>query len=125
MSITLENAQYLNLATFRKNGNAVKTPIWFAQIGEAYYAFSAGNAGKVKRLRNSSKSRVAPCDARGKVLGEWIDSEALIILDTDEIEQAYQALRQKYGWQMRLLDFFSHLAGKIKQRSVIAIKLQP
>ena len=49
----LAGENYINLATFRKSGKAVETPIWFAHAEGSYYAFSAGNAGKVKRLRNS------------------------------------------------------------------------
>ena len=47
----LATADYFNLATFRKNGNAVATPVWFAPHGDTFYVFSAGDAGKVKRIR--------------------------------------------------------------------------
>jgi len=122
MATTLKNARYLNLATYRRNGDEVDTPVWFAERNGTYYAFSEGNAGKVKRLRNSSRARVAPCDMRGKLLGEWIDARAVVVGSRPESDAAYRALRAKYGWQMSLLDFFSRLGGKIDKRAVIRIE---
>ena len=40
----------------RRNGNAVETPVWFAEHAGKLYVFSAGDAGKVKRLRNSPRA---------------------------------------------------------------------
>jgi hypothetical protein len=39
--ITLRNARYLNLATFRRSGAAVTTPVWFAADNGIYYLESA------------------------------------------------------------------------------------
>src|SRR5262249_12572995 len=61
----LDRHRYLSLATFRSSGAEVRTPVWFASFGGKLYVFSAGDAGKVKRLRRSSRARLAPCDARG------------------------------------------------------------
>jgi PPOX class probable F420-dependent enzyme len=121
-STTLQNARYLSLATFRKNGDVVATPVWFAERNGTYYVFSEGDAGKVKRLRNSSRARVAPCDMRGKLLGEWTDAQAFVVEGRPERDAAFRALREKYGWQMGLLDFFSRLGGKIDKRAVIRIQ---
>jgi PPOX class probable F420-dependent enzyme len=121
MSLSFADARYLNLATFRKSGVAVETPVWFAELDGRYYVFSAGYAGKVKRLRNFSRSRIAPCDMRGKVLGPWREAESVLVVDPDEIKRAHQALRRKYGWQVVLTDFFSRLSGRIKTRAYIAI----
>ena len=103
----LAGHRYLNLATFRKNGNSVETPIWFAERGGRYFAFSESKAGKVKRLRNSSRSRVAACDMKGRVRGEWLDAETIIAHDPEVQKDAYAALRKKYGFQMSITDFFS------------------
>ncbi len=121
MSLSLTEARYLNLATFRKSGVAVETPVWFAELGGRYHVFSAGNAGKVKRLRNSSRSRIAPCDMKGKVLGPWQEAESVLVGDTEEIRRAHDALRRKYGWQMALADLLSRLSGRLQTRAYIAI----
>ena len=124
MSLHLSESRYLDLATFRKSGVAVETPVWFAEISGRYYVFSAGDAGKVKRLRNSSRSRIAPCDMRGKVLGPWQETESVLITDPEEIGRAHDALRRRYGWQMALTDFLSRLAGRLQTRAYIEISLK-
>ena len=69
-------AKYLNLETYRKTGVAVKTPVWFAQDVShrdpritVFYIYSEANAGKVKRIRNNPKVRVAPSSIRGSLRG--------------------------------------------------------
>lgn len=119
----LTSHRYCSLRTFRRSGEPVDTPVWFATSDTgAHYIFSAGEAGKVKRLRNSSQAQVASCDARGGSLGQWQDARAWLVNDPDETELAYQLLIQKYGWQMHLTNFFSRLAGKIHQRQVIRLE---
>jgi PPOX class probable F420-dependent enzyme len=117
----LDRLRYLSLATFRANGAAVATPVWFAAVAGVLYVVTAGDAGKVKRLRRSSRARVAPCDARGRVNGAWQDVAARIVTDPSVIARAQAALGAKYGWQKRLLDLFSRLSGRIHRRAWIAI----
>lgn len=123
MATTLEKARYINLATFKRDGTAVETPVWFAEHRGAYYVFSGGNSGKVKRLRNASRAKIAPCDHQGRVLGAWLDAQAMIVTHEAEQKTAFSALRRKYGWQMNLLDLFSFLGGKINKRAVIRIRV--
>jgi len=119
----LDRYRYLSLATYRVSGAEVATPVWFAAVDGTLYVFTAGESGKVKRLRRSSRARVAPCDARGSVLGPWRDAAARIVTDPAPIARAQAALRAKYGVQKWLLDLFSRLAGRIHRRAWIAIEL--
>ena len=117
----LEAGQYMSFATRKKSGDFVQTPVWFAPEGDSYYVFSERKAGKVKRLRNFSESRVAPCTFSGKVTGDWIDTDAFVLEDDGDVEAALAALRRKYGWQMRTADLFSRLGGKYNKRAYIRI----
>ena len=118
----LHGESYLSLATFRKDGRAVETPVWFGAAQGKLWVFTAANAGKVKRLRNSSRARVAACDLRGKLRGEWIDATAVIVDDAAREKVAYGALREKYGWQMWLTDLASTLTGRIRHRKILEIE---
>jgi PPOX class probable F420-dependent enzyme len=120
---TLDAEGYIALVTFRRDGRAVETPVWFAAHDGRLYAFSAGNAGKVKRLRNDPSVRIAPCSVGGRVRGDWIEGRGRRIGDPDRIRAAYAALRRKYGWQMRLTDFFSRLSGRIDQRAILELEV--
>jgi PPOX class probable F420-dependent enzyme len=120
---SLEPHRYLSLATFRRNGAEVRTPVWFATVDGRLYAFTAGDSGKVKRLRASSRARVAPCDARGRVTGAWRDAVARLIDDAASIGRAHAALRAKYGWQVRGLDLVARLTGRLRRRAWVEITL--
>ena len=120
----LSDARYLSLATWRRDGREVRTPVWFANDGEAtLYIFSAGEAGKVKRLRALKRAAVASCDVRGGSLGTWIEARGYIVKDASEIERAYALLKGKYGIQMTLTNLFSWLGRKIHKRAIIRVEL--
>jgi len=120
-----DRLRYCSLATKKMSGTWVWTAVWFApgHAAHEYYIFSAANAGKVKRLRNFADIQVAPCTSTGKITGQSSSGHGRLVEDADECEQAYRALRSKYGWQMGLLDFFSRLSGRIHRRKVISINL--
>src|SRR5207245_10395620 len=78
--------KYLNLETFKKSGDGVKTPVWFAaglstsleSSGAKLYVYTIGVSGKLKRIRNNPRVKVAPCNMRGDVRGEWAEARAEI-----------------------------------------------
>jgi hypothetical protein len=113
--------RYLSLITCRANGAEVATPVWFASVDGTLYVFTAGDSGKVKRLRRSPRARVAPCNAQGKLHGPWRDATARLVTDVAVIGRAQAAIGKKYGWQKWLLDLGSWLTGRIRRRAWIAI----
>jgi hypothetical protein len=125
MATRIGDERYVSLATFRRDGREVRTPVWIAEADGRLYAFSAGDAGKVKRIRATGRVRIAGCDARGRVSAgaRWLDGRARIAAEPELVARAYAALRRKYGWQMRLLDWLSGLAGRRSRRAVIEIAL--
>jgi uncharacterized protein len=115
--------RYVSLATFRRNGAEVKTPVWIAAVADRYYVFSEGEAGKVKRIRVTPRVRLAACSLRGEVKSDWINGEARLVSEPEVIAVASRALRAKYGFQMRFGDFFATLTGRIHKRAYIEITL--
>ena len=118
---SLDRSQYVSLATYRRSGAEVRTPVWCAALDGKIYVFSAGDAGKVKRLRQTSRVRIAACDARGGVRDRWYEATARLLTEPDTIERARGAFRAKYGWRIRLFDAFASLAGRVRRRSWIEI----
>ena len=92
--------KYMSLETFRKSGEGVKTPVWFAEGDGALYVTTLSTTGKAKRIRNISRVRVAPCDRTGNVEGEWVDGEAKVLTGS-EAERANRLLNEKYGLAKR------------------------
>lgn len=120
----LDNYRYVLLGTVKKNGSYVDTPVWFAKKDNIVYMFSAGNAGKVKRLKNFSEARLAPCTVSGKALGDFVSASATLLNDEADIREAHRQLVKKYGWQMRLLDIGARLGGRIQSRAFIKAELE-
>ena len=95
---------YLNLETFRKNGEGMKTPVWFAQDGDTLYISTMADSGKVKRIRNCGQVNIAACRMNGKVIGVWIPAQAREITDPGIVAQANRMLDKKYGLLKKLFD---------------------
>ncbi len=106
--------KYLNLETLRKNGAPVRTPVWFAaaETGPAedspqkMYVYTIGESGKIKRIRNNARVRIAPCDGRGELKGDWVAAEAEI-LSGAEADHGMQLLNRKYFPWPQVLGFFA------------------
>jgi uncharacterized protein len=98
---TLAKNKYISLTTFRKDGTPVATPVWVARDGDTVVVLTEPSAGKVKRLRNSGKVLVAPCDMRGRANGEAVPATALI-QDAAGTTTTMALIRKRYGIQARL-----------------------
>ena len=120
----LGSATYVSLATFRRDGREVRTPVWVAEAEGRLYVFSESAAGKVKRIRATRRVALAPCGVRGGLRGEFSEGVGRIVTEPDVTERGYQALRRKYGWQMRTLDFVSTLTGRIGNRAVLELEIE-
>tara|TARA_B100000427_G_scaffold256334_1_gene220031 strand:+ start:65 stop:442 length:378 start_codon:yes stop_codon:yes gene_type:complete len=124
--VICDDEKYVNLSTKRKDGSFVNTPVWFAQDGEKndFFIFSAGEAGKIKRIKNFSSVRVAICDVRGNLKGEWISAQAELVSEEESKIKAYKQLHKKYGLTIRVFDFFSKLFGKYEQRQLVKFSIE-
>jgi len=133
---SLTGHQYMNLITYRKTGEAVPTPVWFA-IGpdqhkqqQVLYVFTQPASGKVKRIRNNPNVTLEPSDSRGKPLGAAAAGQARIISAADEAAHAEAALAKKYGIQKQLFEILvingiGRLRGMSKERAYLAIVPAP
>jgi PPOX class probable F420-dependent enzyme len=99
----LPEGSYLLLTTFRKDGRAVATPVWFRAEPvpggpPVLVAFSGRDAGKTKRLRHTSRVLVQGCTLRGKPLGEAVEARAELVED----ETTAWNLRRHVGQRFRI-----------------------
>jgi uncharacterized protein len=96
----IHGKKYISIATFRKNGVAVHTPVWFAERDGKIYVKTRNDSGKYKRIRNNPQVRVAPSSARGRITGPEYPGTARI-LPPEQWEKANESIKQKY-WLARL-----------------------
>jgi PPOX class probable F420-dependent enzyme len=106
-----ENQQYLNIETFRKNGEGVKTPVWFAQDGETLHVWTGTSSGKAKRIRNNGKVRIAPSTASGEAVGEWVNGKATVNDSEDKVRYTESLFKNKYGFVFRFLSRLNKWRG--------------
>lgn len=122
----LSGHKYLSLETYKKTGEAVRTPVWFAADPAApldpsaakIFIYTIGDTAKVKRMRNNPLVRIAPCDMRCNILGPWVDARAEFVTG-EEAARGMRLLNEKYFPWKQLLGFFALFSPR--ERIVIAL----
>lgn len=117
-----EKQQYLNIETFRKNGQGVKTPVWFVQDGEALQVWTQAGSGKAKRIRNNGTVRVASSTGSGEPTGEWMDAHAQTNESPEAIKHVEKLMQKKYGVMFYIFGFVGKMRGGA---NYTVIKIQP
>jgi len=116
-----EKQQYLNIETFRKNGQGVKTPVWFVEDGETLLVWTEAGSGKARRIRSDSTVRVAPSTGSGEPIGEWLPAHAQADESPETINHVEKLMKKKYGVMFNIFG----LLGKIRSGDkYTAIKIQ-
>jgi hypothetical protein len=116
----LQDHKYMNLTTFRKNGQGVPTPVWFVMEHGKLYVVTGGHLGKVKRIRNNPRVTVEPSDGRGKSLGPAVEATARILPD-EEGQHAKALLDKRYGLVKKAVDLLIKITNRNDQRTYLEI----
>ena len=114
--INLGNEKYIRLTTFRKTGEAVVTPMWFAESKGIIYAGTGSNAGELKRIRHTDRVTLAACTVSGKVTGSEIEGKARVVSEPHEMSIAQAALAKKYGLTRSLYYFVLTTLDSIRRK---------
>lgn len=114
-----EKQKFMCIETFRKNGQGVKTPVWFVQDGEKLVIWTPEDSGKAKRIRKNEMVRIVPSTSSGEPVGEWVEAQARVDDSSEAVSHAVNLFKQKYGFMFSL---FMMLA-KIRKSQFAAIKI--
>ena len=109
----------ISLTTFRKTGEEVVTPMWFAESIGTIYLETGANAGKLKRISHTTRVTLAPCTFSGKVTGSEIEGEARMLTESQEIITAKAAMSKKYGLVRNLYYFLLGTIDTIQRKPKI------
>ena len=115
--------EFLSLETYRKNGETIKSPMWFAQDNDALYLWTMADTSKVKRIRNNPNVNIAPCKRMGEVTGEWMTAHATIDDSPIVVAQVEAMLLKKIGLFFRIFRFIDAIRDRQKNSYRICIKL--
>jgi PPOX class probable F420-dependent enzyme len=118
-----EGKPFLNLETFRRNGQSMKTPVWFTQDGETLYVRTVAGSGKVKRVRNNGTVWIVPCEANGTPTGEWVSAHAVELTDEGTAKLVAGLLEEKYG-EERVRQFAAATTARGDKYTVLKIELK-
>ena len=102
--------KYLNLETYRNDGHAVQTPVWFVVHNDIIYVTTPSTTGKVKRLNDNKNVRIVPSDLKGRPKGNWIAATAYFANES-ESEQAIILRKKKYGLMAKLVNISVYRKG--------------
>ena len=113
----LENEKYISLETYRKNNDAVQTPVWFVLQDDLIYVVTRESTGKVKRLRNNQNVKIAACTIKGSITGEWHSGTATRLSD-NELGSILKLRDTKYGFMAKIAKFASRNKGNFVVYSI-------
>ncbi len=108
----IESEKCISLETYRKNNEPVKTPVWFVIKNDLIYVVTRDQTGKVKRLRNNQQVKIATCNFKGKIKGQWISGTAKI-LSEEETKEVVKWRNKKYGFMAKIAKFLSKGKGEL------------
>ena len=113
----IESEKCISLETYRKNNEPVKTPVWFVIKNDLIYVVTRDQTGKVKRLRNNQQVKIATCNFKGKIKGQWISGTAKILTE-EETKDAVKWREKKYGLMAKIAKFLSKGKGELLAFSI-------
>jgi PPOX class probable F420-dependent enzyme len=117
----LSNARYALLRTYRRDGTAVDTPIWFDFQANAV-VFRTKIGPKTKRLAARPDVELTACDHRGQVRsGATSFGGRATVLSGTEAAEANRALHRRYGWQWNIVPLIK-VPGVVNVHSGLSLR---
>ena len=115
---SLEAGKYINILTYKKNGDRVSTPVWFIYKDNKIYIRTSNQSGKVKRIKNNNNVLYALCNISGKIKGEWHSGVAKIEPDMNKV--IFSKITEKYGIFAQIMN----ILYKIKKMDIIILSIE-
>ena len=91
--------KYLCITSYRRDGSAVATPVWFVTDGGRALVMTSAHSGKIKRIRRNPVVTVGACSARGRPKMDPVPGHAHI-LPSAEVERVKHLIGRKYRFDL-------------------------
>lgn len=113
--------KFVSLTTFKRNGEAVATPLWLVTDGGQLVFWTPADSWKVKRVRRDARVTMAACSRRGKVsAGEQaVAGRGEVVEDAGEVRRVEGLFRRKYGLGYRVVTGIERLIRRGDARRVL------
>jgi len=117
----IAKGKHVSLTTYRRNGQAVPTPVGSLVHEGTLYVLTPPDTGKVKRIRNNPQVTIAPCDMRGTVPTDAPAVRATArLLNTPDTAQVQNMMKRRFP-MYRLVLLTDRLLRRERQLVAIAI----
>src|SRR6266567_2570049 len=120
MSSRFQGEKVISLETYRRNGKPVRTPVWFLEQDGIVYVHTDDSTGKVKRIRQNPRVRIATSHFRGKPKADYIEARAELETNPEIVEKYRSRIYKKYGIQGTLTTFM-HRSSRSKAKDIIIV----
>ncbi|PWI47145.1 hypothetical protein CEE45_13080 [Candidatus Heimdallarchaeota archaeon B3_Heim] len=114
----------ISLTTYYKSGKGVATPVEFVRNNDRLYVSTRKDSYKIKRLRNNSDAKVAPCTMRGKLKGPEIEVRARVLAKEEE-QFAFETMEEAKTFLMKILIAFTKFAFWRKETERVYLEITP
>lgn len=112
--------RYLSVTSFKRDGTAVATPVWFVSDGSRLLAFTDLHSAKVRRIRRNPRVLVAPCSVNGKLRSEPVSAHAEVLTTNAELERVQKLLIERYKISYRVVMLFYRLGRRLRGKQSVA-----
>jgi uncharacterized protein len=109
--------KYVSLTTYTSDGTPKPLPVWIVELPDGRVGFTTSiDSWKVKRIQNTPKVTLRPCDQRGNV-----DDDAVEVTGTAEVtqgpefEQVRTLVADKYGIWVTVIKAMNAVRGLFKK----------
>jgi len=124
----LDDARYILLTTFKRDGTRVSSPVWITGSAGTYTFTTGDRAWKTRRLLHNPAVEVQACGVRGRIKpgATLYRGNGEVRTTTDAVRTAETALSAKYGWQFRATKVADRLSSRFRRgdpQRVVAIRL--
>ena len=124
--MALAAQKFVSLTTYKKNGDALATPMWVGRDGDHLFVWTPADSAKIKRVRNDPRVTLVPCGRFGKPNNdaEPVAGTAEVITEPATVRRLAEVIRHKYGLEYRVVTLIERLAARgEKPRAILRIAL--
>jgi uncharacterized protein len=120
------HGRYLSITSYKRDGQGVATPVWFALRDGRLMVETDAASGKVKRIHRNPQVRAAVCTASGRLRGEQVQAVAQILPES-EVGPVQRLIADKYRFDMiifkplRFIQARLHLGRPRTRPAILAI----
>ena len=112
--------RFLSVTSFKRDGTAVATPVWFVSDGSRLFAFTDLQSAKVRRIRRNPRVLIASCRVNGELRGDPVPAHAEVLTAIQELERVQNLLLARYKVSYRVVMLFYRLGRRLSGKQSVA-----